>query len=459
MSTDPAHAQLGISPLRRTALRTTMGLASVTSMVVGIIVGASIFVQPAEVTRLAPSPRGVMLAWLAAGVLTMCAALVCAEFSWLFPETGGVYVFLRKTYSPVLGFLWGWGMFWTMHTGILAAIAVVAARYAGYFFGLGETGVRLLAMAAILAVSLVQYMGVKAGSAVQVTLTVAKVTAIGVMCVLLFALGGAAHRSLPVEAAQQGSVSWSFAAFGLAIAAGLFSFGGFHMSTYAAGETRDPERTIPRALILGVLIVTACYMLLNAAYLYVMPLSAVASSTRVAADAITRILGARGSAAITLLIIVSALGSLNGIALAGPRVYYAMAQDGLAFRWMAALHPQRQTPHLAIAAQAFWACVLAATNSYRALFTRVVYTEWLFFALLAAGIFVLHRRRQYQPRYLRPLYPLVPAVSLVTSAAIAINQIRSTPRESAIGLGLILLGLPIYFVWSHRGTNKPAAAS
>jgi len=202
-----------------------------------------------------------------------------------------------------------------------------------------------------------------------------------------------------------------------------------------------------------VLIVTACYMLLNAAYLYVMPLKSVAGSARVAADAMSRVFGPRGSVAITLLIVVSALGSLNGIALAGPRVYYAMAQDGLAFRWMAALHPQRQTPYLAIAAQAIWACVLAATNSYRALFTRVVYTEWLFFALLAAGIFVLHRRRQYQPRYLRPLYPLVPAVSLVTSAAIAANQIRATPIDSAIGLGLILLGLPIYFVWSHRSAE------
>jgi basic amino acid/polyamine antiporter, APA family len=431
-----------------------MGLTSVTSMVVGIIVGASIFVQPAEVTRLAPSSRGVMLAWLVAGVLTLCAALVCAEFSWLFPETGGVYVFLKRTYSPVLGFLWGWGMFWVMHTGILAAIAVVLARYVGYFFGLGEFGVRLLAMAAILTVSFVQYLGVKAGSAVQVTLTVAKVAAIGVMCVVLFALGGTVHRSLPVEATQQSSLSWSLASFGLAIAAGLFSFGGWHMSTYAAGETREPQRTIPRALILGVLIVTACYMLLNAAYLYVMPLKSVAASARVAADATSRVLGPQGGAAITLVIIVSALGSLNGIALAGPRVYYAMAQDALTFRWMAALHPQRQTPYLAIAAQAIWACVLAASNSYRALFTRVVYTEWLFFALLAAGILVLHRRGKYHPRYLKFFYPLLPVVSLVTSAAIAVNQIRATPIDSAIGLGLILLGLPVYFVCFHNPPGK-----
>ncbi len=434
-------------------LRKSIGPASATSMVVGIIVGVSIFVQPTEVTRLVGSERGVVLAWLAAGVLTLCAALVCAELSWLFPEIGGVYVFLKRIYPPALAFLWGWTMFWTLHSGILAAIAVVLARYAGHFFHLGEAGIRVLAIAAILAVSLVQYLGVKLGSALQVALTAAKLAAIATLCLLLFGLGGAVHRALPAAAAQP----LPLANFGLAVAAGLFSFGGWHMVSYVAGETRDPEKNIPRALVLGVLIVTACYTLLNAAYLYVMPLAAVAGSSRVAADAMERVLGPAGGAAITVVIIVSALGALNGIALAGPRVYYAMAQDGLAFRWMAALHPRRQTPHLAIAAQAIWTCVLAATNSYRALFTRVVYTEWLFFALLAAGVLILRRRGQYTPRFLALLFPLLPAVSLVTSAAIAANQIWASPRDSALGLGLLILGLPIYFVWSHRNTTKPEA--
>ncbi|HZI58865.1 MAG TPA: amino acid permease, partial [Verrucomicrobiae bacterium] len=382
--------------LMSTELRRSMGLTAATSMVVGIIVGAFIFVQPTEVTRLVPAGRGVILVWLVSGILTLCAALVCAELAWLFPETGGVYVFLKRIYPPPLAFLWGWAMLWTMHTGILSAIAVVLARYAGYFFGLSEFGIRALAIAAILVVSFVQYLGVKPGSAVQVTLTAAKVTAIAVMCVFLFTLGGPVHAAVPASAAQPVHL----ASFGLAISAGLFSFGGWHMLSYVAGEVHNPERTIPRALVLGILIVTACYTLLNAAYLYVMPLSAVAGSTRVAADAMERVLGLAGGKAITVVIIISALGALNGIALAGPRVYYAMAQDGLAFRWMAALHPRRQTPYLAIAAQALVASVLAATNTYRALFTRVIYTEWLFFALLAAGIFVLHRRGDYKPKFL-----------------------------------------------------------
>ena len=429
-----------------TELRRSMGLTAATSMVVGIIVGAFIFVQPTEVTRLVPTGRGVILVWLVSGILTLCAALVCAELSWLFPETGGVYVFLKRIYPPPLAFLWGWAMLWTMHTGILSAIAVVLARYAGYFFGLSESGIRALAITAILVVSFVQYLGVKPGSAVQVTLTAAKLIAIAVMCVFLFTLGGAVHAAVPASAAQPVHL----ASFGLAVSAGLFSFGGWHMLSYVAGEVRSPERTIPRALVLGILIVTACYTLLNAAYLYVMPLSAVAGSTRVAADAMERVLGPAGGKAITVVIIISALGALNGIALAGPRVYYAMAQDGLAFRWMAALHPRRQTPYLAIAAQALVACVLAATNTYRALFTRVIYTEWLFFALLAAGIFVLHRHGQYTPKFLKPMYPLLPAVSFVTSAAIAGNQIWAAPRDSFFGLGLLLSGLPVYFVWSHR---------
>ena len=269
---------------------------------------------------------------------------------------------------------------------------------------------------------------------------------------VIFTLGTAAHHGVSASLDQP----IHLASFGLAVAAGLFAFGGWHMVSYSAGETRNPGRTIPRALVLGVFIVTACYTLLNAAYLYVMPLSSVATSIHIAAEVMERVLGPAGGKAITMLIIVSALGSLNGIVLAGPRVYYAMAQDGIAFRWMGALHPKRQTPYLAIAAQAVWACILASTNSYRALFSRVIYTEWLFFALLAAGIFVLHRRGQYKPKFLALGYPLLPIVSLVTSAAIAVNQIWAAPRDSFIGLGLLLLGLPVYFFWARHNRTENA---
>jgi APA family basic amino acid/polyamine antiporter len=439
----------------RPALRRSIQLPHATAMVVGIIVGASIFIQPSEIIRLVPSSFGVVLVWLAAGALTLCGALVCAELASVFPHTGGVYVFLKEIFSPALGFLWGWAMFWSVHSGILAAIAVILARYVAYFVPLSEGAVRAVAIGAILLLSLVNYVGVKLGSAVQLALTAVKLAAIALMVVLLFWFGGAAHGALPAQSAS--ATGTALRSYGLAIAAGLFAFGGWHMVTYAAGETCEPERTIPRALMAGTLIVTACYVLLNAGYLYILPLSEVAHSTRVAAEATGRALGARAGGAIAILVVFSALGALNGIILAGPRVYYAMAQDGLTFRWMGSVHPRYQTPHLAILAQALWSSVLVATNSYRKLFTRVVYTEWLFFALLAIGLFVLRRRQGYKPIFLTRGYPILPVVFIVASLGIVLNQCAADPSDSAMGLGLLLLGLPVYFVWSRRVPKEASA--
>lgn len=434
-----------------TGLRRTMGLPHATAMVVGIILGASIFVQPSEITRLVPSTAGLLLVWLVAGLLTFLGALVCAELTTVFPKTGGVYVFLKNTYGAPVGFLWGWAMFWSMHSGIIAAIAVILARYVGYFVLLSETGVRAVAIASILLLSAINYVGVKPGSAVQLFLTIAKLGAIVVIAGLLFWFGGAAHRALPPQPATE---HIPLISYGLAVAAGLFAFGGWHMVTYAAGETRDPQRTIPRALLGGTLIVTACYLLLNAAYQHVLPLSGVAHSTRVAADAMQHVLGREAGGLIALIVIVSALGADNGIILAGPRVYYAMAEDRLAFRWFGAVHSRFRTPHLAILAQALWSCVLVGSNSYRQLFTRVVYTEWLFFALLAIGLFRLQRRGEYHPIFLGRAYPLAPALFAVVAIAIAVNQALADVRGSAMGLGLLLLGVPAFFLWVRRPVKE-----
>src|SRR5215469_15410287 len=435
--------------------RRSLTLPHATAIVAGIIIGASVFIQPSEITRLVPNARGIMFVWLAAGALTLCGALVCAELAAAFPETGGVYVFLKKTLSPALGFLWGWAMFWSIHSGIVAALAVILARYAGYFIPLSEAATRALAIAAVLILSLVNYLGVKPGGAVQLLLTVAKLVAILGMVTLLFVFGRGSPLAVFAPAAQPVSLI----AYGQAIAAGLFAFGGWHMVTYAAGETQEADRTIPRALLIGTFIVTGTYILLNVAYLTVLPLGEVATSPRVGAAAMERALGVQAGGAMAALVVLSAAGSLNGIILAGPRVYYAMAQDGLAFRWLAAVHPRRQTPYLAIAAQAVWSCVLVAGNSYRALYTRVVYTEWLFFALLAAGLFVLHRKPGYRPPFRVPGYPLAPLLFVAGAAGIVFNQVRANPGDSVFGLGLILLGLPVYFVWSrlHPKSRKATA--
>src|SRR5215813_6274201 len=426
-----------------------MGLGHATAMVVGIIVGASIFVQPAEIARLVPWEPAVFAVWIVAGLLTLFGALCCAELASAFPRTGGVYVFLKETYSPAVGFLWGWAMFWVMHSGIIAAIAVVFARYVGYFVPLGDKSTRVIAIAAILLLSGINYLGVKQGSTLQTVFTLGKVIAIVALLLLVLILKS--PDAVSTQTSNFGPIS--VARFALAVGAGLFAFGGWHMVTYTAEETRNPERTIPLALLIGVLTVTACYIALNAAYFYALPLDKVAASTRVAADAAEAVIGRRGGATISAVVIFSTFGAVSGIILVGPRVYFAMARDGLLFKWFAAVHTRFRTPHRAIMLQAIWSSVLVATGTYRALFTRVIYTEWIFFGLMVLGLFFLRRRPSYAPAYRAWGYPVLPAAFVLVSFFIVVNQVLSDPRDSAIGLGIVALGLPVYDLWARRSSE------
>lgn len=420
-------------------------LPHATALVIGIIIGASIFVQPSEVSRLVPGLRGMLLVWAAAGVLTLLGAMICAELACTFPETGGVYVFLRDLFSPVAGFLWGWAMFWSMHSGIIAAIATVFGRYGAALVNAGDWAIRPLAVGGIVILSMVNYLGVRPGSRLQAIVTWIKLAAIGGLILLLF--GRAAVQGAVAQPVASGS---SIRDFLLAVGAGLFAFGGWHMVTYSAGETDDPRRTIPRALLLGTMTVTAVYMALNAAYLTVLPAERVLSSPHVATDAATVAAGARAAAAVGLLVVVSAFGAMNGIILAGPRVYLAMARDGLAFRWVAALHGRFRTPHHAIVAQAIWSCVLVLTGTYRSLFTRVVYTEWLFFGALAIGLLRLRRRPGYRPAFQLPGGNVLPLVFAVACLLIVVEQMAAAPFDSLIGLLIVAAGVPVYLLGHAR---------
>src|SRR5664280_333086 len=406
-----------------------IGLLHATAMVVGIIIGASIFVQPSEINRHVPSVPGVLSVWIAAGILTLFGALVCAQLSAVFPRTGGVYVFLKETLSPAFGFLWGWAMFWSAHSGIIAASSVVLARYAAYFVRLDDAGIRAVAIAAVLTLSFVNYLGVRQGSMLQTVVTITKVIAILLLLGMAAFLGsryplGPAHSAVAPPPSPA-----PVREFVLAVSAALFAFGGWHMVTYTAGETRDPVRTIPRALLIGTLTVTTLYVLLNAAYLYLLPISRVIASPRVAADAAQAVAGPRGASLISALVILSATGVLNGVILAGPRTSYAMAREGLAFRWLASLRH-------AIVLQALWSCILVATGTYRALFTRVIYTEWLFFALMAIGLMRLRGRLAF-----------VPVTFAIAAVIVAAIQIAADPMQAATGLLIVVLGLPVYHYW------------
>jgi APA family basic amino acid/polyamine antiporter len=349
-----------------------------------------------------------------------------------------------------VAFLWGWAMFWVMHSGIIAASAVILARYAGYFLPLGEWATRAAAVAAILILSAVNYAGVRQASSFQVVVTAIKLAAIALLLVLAAAAvtrGGG--FSAPVSAE-----SGSLRGFAVAVGACLFTFGGWHMVTYSAEETRDPARTIPRALIIGTLVVTACYVGINAVCLAVLPYEHVAHSTRAAADVAEALAGARGGAVIAALVLISSLSVLNGVILTGPRVYLAMARDGLLFGWLKRIHPRFHTPYTGIVAQAVWASVLAGTTTYRGLFSRVIYTEWLFFALMTIGLFRLRRGGSYTPAYRVWGYPWAPAIFIAAALLVALYQISEDPAKAAAGLGLVLAGLPIYYLWARRGTPQ-----
>jgi APA family basic amino acid/polyamine antiporter len=418
-------------------------------MVVGTIIGASIFVQPSEVTGRIGSISGVLAVWAVAGLLTLIGALVCAELSSRFTESGGVYVYLREAFGRPAGFLWGWAMFWSVHTAIIAIIAVYFAQYTDYFFELGERGQKVIALAAIWALSLVNCYGVAHGSVLQTLFTAGKLLAIAAIIVAGFALGSnlEAHFVSNVEAGAENE-GGTVTAFLTALIAGLFAFGGWHMVTYNAGETVAPQRTIPVALVLGVIIVTITYVAVNVVYLYILPLEAVAASERVAADAADAVLGKGGGATMSVLVMFSTFGALSGIVLAGPRVYLAMARDGLLPRWFGRIHPTWRTPTRAIIAQAAWASVLLSTGTVRVLFIRVIYTEWLFFALMAVGLVVL-RRRIGPPPWRMWGYPVLPFIFVASSLAIVINRLIAKPLESGLSLGFVALGLPVYLVWTR----------
>lgn len=440
-------------------LSRALGLRHATALVVGTIIGASIFVQPSEITSRLPSAPGVVAVWAVAGLLTLAGALVCAELASALPESGGVYAFLREAFSPGLGFLWGWAMFWTMHTGIIAAIATVFARYAAYFVPLGDTGQKAIAVAAVLLLSAVNYRGVRQGGSLQTAFTAVKVVAILLMIAVAFVLGPAEPATMTATAAAGAGDPAGAADFLLALVAALFAFGGWHMVAYSAEETVDARRTIPRALLIGTAVVTACYILLNAAYLHVLPLAQVGASSRIAADAADAVVGSGGAAFMSGLVVFSTFGALNGIVLAGPRAYYAMARDGLLFRWLGEVHGRFHTPHRAILLQAVWAAVLIFTGTYRALFTRVVYTEWIFFGLMALGLMRLRRRPAPERVWSVWGYPWVPVLFAVAAFAIVINQVVAEPRESLLGLSMVLLGLPVYAVWARPGLQRRSARS
>jgi basic amino acid/polyamine antiporter, APA family len=445
-----------------------LGLFGAVSVAAGTMIGTAIFVVPGHMLGLVGTPGWVILVWIFAGILSLFGALGYSELGAAIPEAGGEYVYLHRAYSPSMGFLFGWTTFIIAKPASIAAIATAFVIYFSYFFpALTQvvwqtqlpwpghpwtfqlTGLQVGAALMIALLSAINVLGVRRAGNVQILFTACKLAVLAVLIVLGLAMGSGtfAHFAAAAGIHTSGSL---LAAFGVATVLALYAYDGWNNLSMVAGEVKDPQRNIPRALIGGTLLVIAVYVLVNLAYFRVLPPEHGVATQKIAADAARHLMGKAGGAFVAIGVMISAFATLNGSILTGSRVPYATARDGLFPRALGGLHPRFHTPVVSIVAQGVIAGAFALTGTYDALATKVIFSEFLFYALVTAGIFVLRRR---EPALERPYrtwgYPLVPAVFIALSALLLVNTFLEQRSDSLWGLILVGSGIPAYFLWTR----------
>lgn len=429
-------------------------------LTIGSVVGTGIFLTTSDMARVLPHPGLILLVWLAGGLLTLAGALTYGELGTMFPRAGGLYHFVKEAYGPLWGFLYGWTAFLVIMSGGIAAIGVAFGEYLGSFlpfFSPGNvlgsmplggwtwtlSGGQVAAVGAIVVLTAVNHLGLKEGAWVQNVLTVLKIGAIlGLGALGLLVPAQAAPRLLAPVGGVPGGL---LAAFGVAMIAALWTYDGWYGLTCSAGEMRNPGRSLPLGLILGTLVVTVMYLLLNLAYLRALPVSAMAGAPRVAEAAAAALFGPAGARIVSLVVLVSAFGCLSATILYSSRIYLPMAEDGLFFRSLARVHPRYRTPVASLWAQSGWSALLALSGTYSQLYTYVIFASVVFHAMTAAAVFILRRRRPDHPRPYRAWgYPVVPALFILACLLLIGNTLKESPVESLWGLGFVALGLPAY---------------
>jgi basic amino acid/polyamine antiporter, APA family len=437
-------------PLKRELPR-ALGLADALAIVIGCVIGGGIFLVPNLIAQNVPSTVAILGTWIFAGVVSFFGALACAELGAAMPATGGQYVFLREAYGPMAGFLCGWTNFLIARGAQSAWLAVVLSIYISYFHPFGPIASKAIAVAAIVLFTFVNYRGVSLGALVQKSFTLAKLAGILIIVGSAFLFGHASHA--PAAAAAPITVS----SFGVALIACLLAYDGWVQMSFVAGEIRNPNRNILLALAGGIAVVITVYLLANSAYLRVLSIPEIAASTHVGADAAERVLGPIGGTLVSVIILLSIIGSLNGAVLTCPRVYFAQAQDGLFFQRFAEVHPRYQTPGFAILAQGVWAVVLIVSGSYETLIDYAMFAIWLSYVFMIAGVLVLRRTQPDLPRpYKMWGYPVTPLLFLVVAVWFLGNMLVTRPGPSLAALGLVAAGIPVYFVWKRTSLAKPA---
>jgi APA family basic amino acid/polyamine antiporter len=430
------------------SLSRVLGLGSVIGIIVGTVIGSGIFIVPAAIAAAVKTPVLMFTVWVVGGTLSFFGALAFAELGAAYPQSGGMYVFLREAYGRMTAFLFGWTLFLVIDSGAIATLSMAfASKYLPYFVSLSPVATKGVALVLIGVLLGVNYAGARFGAMVQNTLMVIKFVGIVGMsaAVLLLAKGNPAHFTSASSGAADGSL---LGPFGVALVASLWAYKGWEIATFSAGEMKNPTRDLPLGLLGGVALVIALYLIANVAYLWVFPMDYIAGSTRIASDAMAVVLGTAGASLIAIVILCSIAGAANGNFLTDPRVFFAMARDGVFFKQLAAVHPRYHTPHVSIVATGVWASVLALSGTFEQLATYVVFGQWIFFGLTVGAVFVLRRTQPDLPRPYRTWgYPVTPIVFIIAAAYICVNTLVTQPANAFTGLGIIALGVPAYLWW------------
>lgn len=418
------------------------------SLIIGTVIGSGIFLVPGSVLRpVGNSVVVAMIVWLTGGVLSLLGALTYGELSAMQPEAGGLYVFIRDTFGPLLGFLYGWTLFFVISSGSVATLAVAFSNYLSEFTSLSPWAAKLVSVLMIFVIAVVNVRGTRQSADLQNITTAIKVSAIVVMSVVLLSFGKNPILSDP-STGSTGHTGSLLPGFGLAMIGVLWAYEGWQYATFSAGESINPQRDFPRAFLIGSAALIGIYLLANFGYLAAIGPEGVAGSNRVAMTAVAAVMGPRLAKLVGLTILVSIFSAANSIILTAPRVYYAMARDGLFFKRLSEVHPRFGTPAFAVISAAIWAAVLASTGTFEQLLTYVIFIGWIFYALAAASVFVYRKRAPDANRpYRVPGYPFTPIVFIAAAMVLVVNTIATQPGRSAVGLGIVCLGIPAYAIW------------
>lgn len=438
-----------------TQLKPRLGLLDATTIVVGSMIGSGVFIVSADIARQVGSPGLMLTVWAVTALMTLVAALSYGELAAMMPKAGGQYVYLREAFGPLPAFLYGWTLFLVIQTGTIAAVAMAFAKFLGVFFP--NLPPQPVAIFVLVLLTWINTRGVREGAIVQNVFTIAKAGALAALVVMGFVIG----RNPQATAANFGDNFWGGASLGwdvvrmvgVAMVGSLFSSDSWNNVTFTAGETKNPSRNVPLSLVLGVASVSALYLLINYVYVSVLPMEAIrtAPQDRVGTAVAQALFGQSAESAMAIAIMISTFGCVNGIALAGARVYYAMALDGLFFKPVAKLDPKTATPNASLWAQCLWACGLTLTGRYGDLLDYVIFAVLLFYVLTIAGVFVLRRKLPDAPRPYRAFgYPVVPAIYVVAGCLIEGLLLAYKPSYTWPGLIIVLLGVPVFYLWKRN---------